>query len=335
MGAMLTSRIGVDGSYNIGYGVDAVVRVIGDDYLTVRMAQTLHDGAENNPLSWDPSSITVDWDRRKQEGLSYSMGITYSGTDFEPGIGFEMIDDFIASAPSLKWTWISPEESWLQSHSINLFNYVFYRVPDYSLMMYNLSPIWIFSSKNNWMGIISPVYRIDQLEEEFELSDSVTVPEGRYQYFSGELTLMTPPTSSFYSSIKLEGGAYFDGYKVSPSIEPVWNIGASVELGGLYRFDLVRFPDRNQSLNNHIAGFRTLFMFSTKLSLSTFVQYNSAIQKVISNVRFRYNPREGTDLYVVFNEGRNSSLDREIPNLPVYDESNITVKFTYTFEVQR
>jgi hypothetical protein len=335
MGAMLTLRIGVDGSYNIGYGVDAVVRVIGDDYLTVRLAQTLHDSAENNPLSLDPTSITLDWDRRKQEGLSYSMGITYSGTDFEPGIGFEMIDDFIASAPSLKWTWISPEESWLQSHNINLFNYVFYRVPDYSLMIYNLSPTWTFSSKNNWMGIIGPVYRIDQLDEEFELSDSVIVPEGRYQYFSGQLMLTTPPTSSFYSSIKLEGGAYFDGYKVSPSIEPVWNIGASVELGGLYQFDLVRFPDRNQSLNNHIAGFRTLFMFSTKLSLSTFVQYNSAIQKVISNVRFRYNPREGTDLYVVFNEGRNSSLDREIPNLPVYDERNITIKFTYTFEVQR
>jgi hypothetical protein len=335
MGAMLTSRIGVDGSYNIGYGVDAVVRVIGDDYLTVRLAQTLQDSAENNPLSMDPTSITVDWDRRKQEGLSYSMGITYSGTGFEPGIGFEMIDDFIASAPSLSWTWISPEESWLQSHTIRLFNYVFWRVPDYALMMYNLSPFWNFSSKNNWMGMIGPIYRIDQLEEEFELSDSVSVPAGRYQYFNGQLMLQTPPTSSFYSSFNLEGGGYFDGYKLSPSIEPVWNIGASLELGGLYRFDLVRFPDRNQSLNNHIAGLRGLFMFSTKLSLSAFVQYNSSIQQVISNIRFRYNPREGTDLYVVFNDGRNTSLDREIPTLPAYDERNITVKFTYTFEVQR
>ncbi len=335
MGGMLTSRLGVEGSYNIGYGVDGVLRVFGDDYLTIRLAQTLHDSAENNALSLDPSSFTLDWSRRKQEGLSYSAGLTYSGTDFEPGIGFEMIDDVLASASSLQYTWISPEKSWLHSHNITFFHYVFYRIPDYSLMIYNLNPTWTFSSKNSWMGSIGLVYRIDNLEEEFEIADSVSVPLGRYNSFSGELMLQTPGTSSFHTIFMLEAGGYFDGYKLSPSIEPKWNIGASMELGGLYRLDLIRFPDRNQSLNNHIAGLRALYMLSTRLSLSAFVQYNSAIHKIISNVRFRYNPKEGTDLYVVFNEGRNTWLEREIPQLPEYEARNITVKFTYTFEVQR
>ncbi|RLD71941.1 MAG: hypothetical protein DRJ29_09215 [Bacteroidetes bacterium] len=335
LGGMLTTRLGVDGTYNIGYGLDGVIRVFGDDYLTIRLAQTLHDNAENNPLSMDPTSITLNWERRKREGLSYSAGLSYSGTDFDPGIGFEMIDDFIASAPSLQYTWISPEESWLQSHNIRLFNYVFYRIPDYTLMIYMLNPTWSFSSKNSWMGSIGPVFRIDQLEEDFELTDSVTVPVGKYEYLSGKLMLQTPGTSSFYTIFMFEGGGYFDGYKLSPSVQPKWNIGASVELGGLYQLDLIRFPDRGQALNNHIAGLRALYMFSTKLSLSAFVQYNSAINKVLSNVRFRYNPKEGTDLFVVFNEGRNTWLDREVPNLPEYDSRNITIKFTYTFEIQR
>ena len=76
-------------------------------------------------------------------------------------------------------------------------------------------------------------------------------------------------------------------------------------------------------------------MFSTKLSISAFIQYNTAINKVLSNFRFRYNPKEGTDLYIVFNEGRNTWLERELPHLPAYDERNITLKFTYTFETQR
>ena len=335
LGGMLTSRLGVDGSYNIGYGLDGVVRVFGDDYLTIRFAQTLNDSAENNPLSLDPTSFTINWERRKQEGLSYSAGFTYSGTDFEPGIGFEMIDDIMATAPSLRYTWISPESSWLQSHNIRLFNYAFFKIPDNSLLIYNLNPTWTFSSKNSWMGSIGPVYRIDQLEEDFELTDSVFVPAGRYKYLSSELMLMTPGTSSFYTILMFEGGGYFDGYKLTPSFQPIWNIGASVELGGMYQLDLIRFPDRDQSLNNHIAGIRALYMFSTKLSFSAFVQYNSAINKVLSNIRFRYNPKEGTDLFVVFNEGRNTWLDREVPKLPVYDARNITLKFTYTFEVQR
>ena len=105
-----------------------------------------------------------------------------------------------------------------------------------------------------------------------------------------------------------------------------------MELGGIYRYDYVHFPDRNQILNNHIAGLRVLYMLSTKISFSAFVQYNTAIYKVISNFRFRYNPKEGTDLYIVFNEGRNTSLEREVPSLPVYDQRNVTLKFTYTFE---
>jgi hypothetical protein len=335
LGGILTSRLGADGSYNIAYGVDGVVRVVGDEYLTVRWAQTFQDSSENNPLSLDPSGWTVNWERRRQEGLSYTADITYSGTDYDPGIGFEMIDDFIASGLGLQYTWISPEASWLQSHYISWFNYIFFRIPDYTLMMYNLNPTWNFSSKTSWMGSIGPVYRIDQLEEEYEVADDVIVPSGRYEYLSGELMLQTPGTRAFYSILMFEGGGYFDGYKLSPSIQPKWNLGASVELGGIYRLDLIRFPGRDQRLNNHIAGLRALYMFSTKLSLSAFVQYNSAIHQVISNVRFRYNPKEGTDLYVVFNEGRNTWLEREVPHLPVYDQQNITVKFSYTFEVQR
>ena len=335
MGGMLTSRLGVDGTYNLGYGLDGVVRVFGDDYLTIRWAQTFQDSTENNPLSMKPSSFTVNWERRRQEALSYQADVTYSGPDYNPGIGFEMIDDFIASGQRLQYTWISPEESWFQSHYILFFNYFFYRVPEYSLMIYNLNPTWNFSSKNSWMGSIGPAYRIDQLDEDFELADSVIVPVGRYGYLSGELMLQTPGTSSFYAIFMFEGGQYYDGYKLTPSIQPKWNIGASIELGGMYQLDVIRFPGRNQSLNNHIAGLRALYMFSTKLSLSAFVQYNSAIHKVLSNLRFRYNPREGTDLYLVFNEGRNTWPDREVPVLPAYDQRNITLKFSYTFEFQR
>jgi len=335
LGAMLTTRLGVDGTFNIGYGLDGVIRVFGDDYLTIRLAQTLQDSAENNPLSMDPTSITLNWERRKQEGLSYSAGLTYSGTDFNPGIGFEMIDDFFATAPSLQYTWISPDQSWLQTHYIKLFNYAFFRLPSYELMMYSLNPTWTFSSKNSWMGSVGPVYKIDHLEEDFELNDSVSIPVGKYEYLSGEMMLMTPGTSSFYTIFMFEGGGYFDGYKLTPSIQPKWNIGASVELGGMYQLDLIRFPDRGQSLNNHMAGLRALYMFSTRLSLSAFVQYNSAIHKILSNVRLRYNPKEGTDLFIVFNEGRNTHLEREVPHLPEYEQRNITVKFSYTFEVQR
>jgi hypothetical protein len=55
----------------------------------------------------------------------------------------------------------------------------------------------------------------------------------------------------------------------------------------------------------------------------------------LANVRLRYNPREGNDFYIVYNEGRNTSLDRETPPLPGLDERALLVKYTYTFNVRK
>ena len=50
----------------------------------------------------------------------------------------------------------------------------------------------------------------------------------------------------------------------------------------------------------HVGRLRVLPMFSTAISASALVQYNSAADRAVANVRFRYNPREGDDLYLVW-----------------------------------
>jgi len=332
-GGMITSRLGVDGSYNVAYGLDGVIRLFGNDYLTLRWAQTFQDSVENNPLSLDPTRFLIHWERRKQEGFSYELLGTWSGTAFDPGIGFEIFDDYFATRQDLKYTWISPESARLHSHFIMVSNYHLNSVVDGSLLTYSIGPTWYFATKNNWSGAFNMGYKFESLDEDFEILDPVVVPVGKYSFLNGVIMLMTPASRTLSATIVLDGGGYYDGFKVSPSIKPLWNIGASLELGGVYSYDYIYFPDRDQTLNNHIAGLNALYMLSTKISFAAFVQYNTAIHKIISNFRFRFNPKEGTDLYIVFNEGRNTLLDREVPHLPVYDQRNITVKFTYTFEL--
>ncbi|MEN8229271.1 MAG: DUF5916 domain-containing protein [Bacteroidota bacterium] len=331
-GGMFTSRLGVDGTYNMAYGVDGVIRLFGDEYLTLRWAQTFQDEVNNKPLSLDPTRFMVHWERRKQEGISYLLTASYSGADFDPGIGFEIFDNYWVTREELRYTWISPESAKLQSHNILLRNYHLNSVFDNSLLIYHASPNWNFTSKKGWEGTLNVIYNYEFLEEEFEILDPVVVPAGMYHFLNTDIRIFTPQSRSLSAMVMFEGGGYYDGIKLSPSLKPKWNIGASLELGGIYRYDYVNFAEREQTLMNHIAGLEALYMFSTKVSCSAFVQYNTAINKVLSNIRFRYNPKEGTDLYVVFNEGRNTWLEREIPTLPVYDQRNITVKFTYTFQ---
>ncbi len=95
--------------------------------------------------------------------------------------------------------------------------------------------------------------------------------------------------------------------------------------------DRVTFSDRDQDFTGNIARFKALFMFSTKLSVSSFVQYNSNENNLATNLRIHYNPREGNDFYVVFNESSNIKRDLETPRLPGFNNRSVLLKYTYTF----
>jgi hypothetical protein len=75
-------------------------------------------------------------------------------------------------------------------------------------------------------------------------------------------------------------------------------------------------------------------MFSTKLSASAFVQLNNANDVFIGNFRIRYNPREGNDLYLVYNEYRGFMVsDDAFPVPPSYYSRALMLKYTHTFRL--
>ena len=68
------------------------------------------------------------------------------------------------------------------------------------------------------------------------------------------------------------------------------------------------------------------------LSLSTFAQYNSLVDQTSINARFRYHIREGTDLWIVYNEGFNFERENGVdPRLPLSSGRTIMVKYSHTF----
>ena len=81
---------------------------------------------------------------------------------------------------------------------------------------------------------------------------------------------------------------------------------------------------------SHVFRLNSLVVFNTQLSFAAFVQYNSAIDAVLANARLRFNPREGVDLYIVYNEGYNTDRYREVPSLPILNTRTIMLKYTHT-----
>jgi len=333
IGAMATSRLGANGSYNLAYGVDGIFRVFGEDYFEVKWTQTFEDSVKINSFK-DPSFFSVNWQRRSMKGLGYELGFSQSGELFNPGIGFEMIGDFTALRGELSYGVISKEESKLYMYTPQ--TRLIYRlfVDDGTLMSLTNYSGWSIQTKKQAMLDLNLVYNMEHLRDSLFISgDELNFAPGDYSYFNLWSRFSTPMSRPFYVMGMIQAGQYYDGNRISVRLEPMWNISRHFELGGTYNFDHVSVDDRNISWTNHILGIKALYMLNTKFSVNAFIQYDKSVHGIISNMRIRYNPREGNDLYLVFNEGRNTDLTREIPNLPVYSSRAVMVKYTYTFSL--
>jgi len=331
IGAISTTKIGMDGSYNIAYGLDGIIRVFGDDYLTIKWAQTFENGQKNNLLSLNPARIRFNWLRRTTKGFGYGFSYSRAGVDYNPGLGFEMRENYSRLATGLFYGWIPGEKSPLFSHQVSLSSCLFLRNADGEIESAEVSPGWEFITKSGCQGKITPQFFYENVPEAFLLSDDAEVPEGKYSFYGVNGEIFSAPGKPIYAEATLDIGSFYDGWRTSLGLTPRWNIFSDLELSGTYQVNRVTFPDRNQQFTAHIARLRALYMLSTKFSATAFIQYNSAVDAVIGNIRLRYNPREGIDLYLVYNEVLNTNRYRQDPILPFTSNRTVMLKYTYTF----
>jgi hypothetical protein len=333
IGSMFTSRIGVNGNYNLAYGVDGIFRIFGDDYIDLKWSQTFETGVINSSTD-EHSRIAARWERRSRKGLGYYLGYSRSGIHYNPGVGFEMMDDFASLRASLRYGWIPDEDKKLYSHSPELRFMLMNYIDDGTLMSLNYEPGWNFTTKSQWEGHFGVAFNKEHLRDSLELlEDELYINPGDYEFVNFMGMLMTPASKPFYVIMMNHTGPFFDGQRFSMRFEPTWNASRHLELGAVASFDWLKFRERDLYLSNQILGAKIVYMINTAISFSSYIQYNTSVNEVMTNLRFRYNPREGNDLYIVFNEGRNTDLDREIPRLPVYSARSLLLKYTYTFNL--
>jgi Domain of unknown function (DUF5916) len=333
VGAMITSRIGADGSYNEAYGFDGILRVSGDNYLSFGWAQSFENGRTNNPVSLDPARFRLAYERRTQKGWGAYLGLSGAGKDYVPGMGFEYREDFFAGRAEVLYGWIPGEKSSLQSHSVRLNGMVSLRNADRSVESAEFGPGWEFNTKSGWGGRFSYQFHRESLVELLEFTDEVNVPPGEYAFSGFQGDFHAPMGGLLGAMSMVEIGSFYDGWRTTVSIMPTWSILPDLSLGGEYQYNRVKFPERKQDLLAHLVQVRLEATLSTKISILTFVQYNGIDDLVVGNVRFRYNPGEGNDLYLVYNEVLNTGRAGKIPYPPSSGARAIMLKYTYTFNL--
>ncbi|MBN1415866.1 MAG: carbohydrate binding family 9 domain-containing protein [Bacteroidales bacterium] len=334
VGGMVTSRLGMNGTYNIAYGIDGQFRITGDEYLIVKMAQTFEKDSANKVFDLSPSRFMLQWQRRKLVGFNYDFLYTYSGDAFNPGIGFETKDNYQLLKGMLQYGWLPGENKTIRLHKISLTSYDLWNTATGLHETANSMLTWYYEAKKGYWGDININWFLEDLMDTLALGNNQgSVPPGRYSFVYGSCNFSTSYSHALAANFTCEAGSFYDGWKLSWYANPSATIGTDIELGLTYNLDYINFPLRSTQFTNHIIGFKGLLTLTTKTSFSAFVQYNTAVNKVIANVRFRYNPREGNDFYIVYDEGINTHNSREIPTMPFSSGRTVLLKYTYTFRL--
>ena len=170
----------------------------------------------------------------------------------------------------------------------------------------------------------------EDLRDGFALTDEVDVESGSYTFTSAYVDYETAP-GSLVGDASVSGGTFFDGWRLTAGAWPSWKVSKHLELSGGYEINRIVFADRDQAFTAHVGQVRVRAALNTKLSASAFLQVNSTAEAGLANVRLRYNPREGSDFYLVWNEGFNTNRLRESPARPFTSGRALLAKYTYTF----
>ncbi|MDX1740071.1 MAG: DUF5916 domain-containing protein, partial [Rhodothermales bacterium] len=332
-GSIVTSRLGSDGSYNFVYGVDGIVRVAGDEYLTLQWIQSFDDRLiQEEGASLLPSAAArARWERRTSRGLSYSVTLTRVGREYTPDVGFQSRENYFQSRGAISYGWFSDGSSAFRTISSSLEAFTFLDNDDGSLQSGGVQHEWDFELISGARLGIDVNLEAEDLDADLELSESAWIPLGRYTFLSARGRYRMPTGSLFRTEVGISGGRFYDGNAMSIDVEPTWNVSRFIELGGEVELTRLRFPDRDQSFDFVLARLRGQLAFNPKTSVSAFLQYSSAADLITANVRFRWNLREGQDLWIVYNEVTNSDRHRDLPILPRVDSRALLVKYTHTF----
>jgi len=161
-----------------------------------------------------------------------------------------------------------------------------------------------------------------QLDEPFLLADSLPISIGRYDVSGIRVFGNTAPQRSLVGRLRGSWQRFFGGtlLSVAPRVSFSPTPQISMDLG--YEWNRVEIPAGG--LTTNITSVRFGYAFSTRLTTNALLQYNSLDKTVSTNLRLDFIHRPGSDLFVVFTEGR--GVDGRLWTL---SDRGFTVKLTY------
>ena len=329
IGAIFTGRsvsaLGTGSSET--YGLDGTFAFYDNLNINTFWAQTSTPGSGNDDVSYR-AQLDYSGDRY---GVQLEQLIV--GDDFNPEMGFLRREDFERSFGSFRFSPRPQSISAIRKLSWEgRFDYFADRA---GLVETRLAQgLFGIEFENSDQLNVEYTHSYEFLEEPFEIASDVTIPVGGYRFqdvltsfefgrqrrVSGRLSVQH---GSFYSGTKtsVEFGVGGGGFRGGSRLELTPQL--SVEPG--VSLNWIDLPEGR--FTTELVTTRTTYTVTPLMFVSALVQYNSGNESLSANVRFRWEYQPGSELFVVYNEQR----DTLTPRFPKLENRAFIIKINRLF----
>jgi hypothetical protein len=152
----------------------------------------------------------------------------------------------------------------------------------------------------------------ERLPLDFAIARSVVVPAGAYRYQTLNASYNLAQRRMVSGSASASYGSFYDGTRTTASYNGRVGVSPHFAIEPSLTFNWVRLPygDFDASL----MGMRFVASPTARLGFSSLTQFTPSTHSLTSSLRMRWEYSPGSDLYLVYSDGRNTASGR-VPGL--------------------
>jgi hypothetical protein len=321
---MATSRnpiaattIGNSGPSNRAYGVDTVINPTSEVSIAGYAAKTDSPGKSGSDLSYRGR---LDWNADRYGLQAEHLAVE---PNFNPEVGFLRRTSFERSFGQLRF---SPRPHWRGIRK------VYYMVsedyiadttgrPESKALQgtYQMD----LDNSDTWNVQVSHNY--ERLTKAFEVGKNVSEPIGEYSFDEVRATYTLGPQRHVSGSVTAAHGGFYD----STLSELTWR--GRVELSQRFFTEPTvswnRVTGPHGDADSNLMSVRGTYSVSPRMFVSALTQYQSRTDNVTINARFRWEYLPGSELFVVYSDGR-TTLGSGFPDI---QSRSFVIKITRLF----
>ena len=319
VGALFTGRsVSLDGSgSNQVYGVDGLFSFYDNLNITTYLAESRLPGvSRDDAMSYQ---ARLDYRGDRWGFLAERLGV---GADFRPEVGFVRRHDFRRNFVEGRF---SPRPLSIASIRKFLFQGSLDYTTDGAGLLETRAQQGLFGIEfeNGDMFFAGATDSYEWLKEPFPMTPAITIPAGAYRFSNVRVVYALGQQRVVSGGLNFDHGGFFGGERTGVGytfgrayLSSQLNVEPSVS------FNWLELPQGD--FRTDLVSVRTTYTLTPRMFVAALVQYNSTLDSLGTNLRFRWEYQPGSELFVVYTDERDT-LD---PRGPFLENRAFVVKAT-------